>query len=237
MTTQEQQPAQPAHPPASRPATPAASAEPVAWEYFSTIEQKWCPADPDRVEILRRTHKVRALTTASPPAASERPPVADERAAFERAYEAVFAFSPLWDEQLCDGKGAYTTSQQRNAYRMWQARAALASAPVAGEAQPVAWRYQTPTGWSATTDAQKALRLRAHHPVEPLYAAPQASPAADGRDAAAKNVGLPDVLDAALNNLLHDNYERSYSGGKNREADVALIRAAIAAQQGEAGGA
>ncbi|SAI62958.1 phage protein [Bordetella trematum] len=48
------------------------SAEPVAWEYFSTIEQRWCPADPDRVEILRRTHKVRALTTASPPAAAER---------------------------------------------------------------------------------------------------------------------------------------------------------------------
>lgn len=53
---------------------------------------------------------------------------------------------------------------------------------------------------------------------------------ADGYDAAAKDVGLPDVLDAALNNLLHDNYERSYSGGKNREADVALIRAAIAAK-------
>ncbi|MCZ8436838.1 hypothetical protein [Achromobacter xylosoxidans] len=48
-------------------------------------------------------------------------------------------------------------------------------APVAGEAQPVAWRYQTPTGWHATTDAQKAVSLRAHHPVEPLYAAPQAS--------------------------------------------------------------
>ncbi len=44
--------------------------------------------------------------------------------------------------------------------------------------QPVAWRYQTPTGWHATTDAQKAVSLRAHHPVEPLYAAPQASEAA-----------------------------------------------------------
>ncbi len=43
--------------------------------------------------------------------------------------------------------------------------------------QPVAWRYQTPTGWHATTDAQKAVSLRAHHPVEPLYAAPQASEA------------------------------------------------------------
>ena len=66
-----------------------------------------------------------------------RAPVADERAAFELAYEAEFAFKPIWDQQLCDGKGSYATSQQRNAYRIWQAaRAALASAPVAGEAQP-----------------------------------------------------------------------------------------------------
>jgi len=48
--------------------------------------------------------------------------------------------------------------------------------------QPVAWRYQTPTGWHATTDAQKAVSLRAHHPVEPLYAAPQASEAVRNAD-------------------------------------------------------
>lgn len=41
---------------------------------------------------------------------------------------------------------------------------------------------------------------------------------------------LADVLADALSNLEHDNYERSYSGSKNREADAAMIRAAIAAQ-------
>ena len=46
---------------------------------------------------------------------------------------------------------------------------------------PVAWRYQTSTGWHATTDAAAANRVRAHHSVEPLYAAPQ--PQADARDA------------------------------------------------------
>ena len=48
-------------------------------------------------------------------------------------------------------------------------------------AVPVAWRYQTPTGWHATTDASAALRVRHHHEVEPLYAAPQpAAPAQPG---------------------------------------------------------
>lgn len=37
-----------------------------------------------------------------------------------------------------------------------------------------------------------------------------------------------DVLDDALSNLEHDNYEQSYSGYKNRQADIALIRTALA---------
>lgn len=41
---------------------------------------------------------------------------------------------------------------------------------------------------------------------------------------------LPDALADALSNLEHDNYERSYSGSKNRESDAALIRAALAQQ-------
>lgn len=36
-----------------------------------------------------------------------------------------------------------------------------------------------------------------------------------------------DVLADALNNLEHDNYEQSYSGYKNRQADIELIRAAL----------
>ena len=53
--------------------------------------------------------------------------------------------------------------------------------PQAVDQAPVAWRYQTPTGWHATTDAAAANRVSAHHPVEPLYASPQ--PQADARDA------------------------------------------------------
>ncbi|MGX6999853.1 hypothetical protein [Caballeronia sp. KNU42] len=34
--------------------------------------------------------------------------------------------------------------------------------------EPVAWRYLTPTGWHATTDVGKALRVKEHHTVEPL---------------------------------------------------------------------
>lgn len=37
-----------------------------------------------------------------------------------------------------------------------------------------------------------------------------------------------DVLADALTNLEHDNYEQSYSGYKNRQADIALIRASLA---------
>lgn len=41
---------------------------------------------------------------------------------------------------------------------------------------------------------------------------------------------MNDVLNDALSNLEHDNYERSYAGYENRQADIALIRAAMAAQ-------
>lgn len=127
------------------------------------VALEWAAAD--EIERLRReVSKLRA-------------PVADERAALRRALEgmlAVFACgAPQGESPTIDA-----------------ARAALASAPVAGEphgdshvgleapvaveTRPVAWRYQTPTGWHATTDAQKAVSLRAHHPVEPLYPKPQA---------------------------------------------------------------
>jgi hypothetical protein len=35
--------------------------------------------------------------------------------------------------------------------------------------EPVAWRYETPTGWHATADAGKAHRVDAHHKTHPLY--------------------------------------------------------------------
>ena len=41
---------------------------------------------------------------------------------------------------------------------------------------------------------------------------------------------MDDVLNDALSNLEHDNYERSHKGYENRQSDVALIRAALAGQ-------
>jgi DnaJ-class molecular chaperone len=49
------------------------------------------------------------------------------------------------------------------------------------------------------------------------------TPAQDGRD-------LPDHLNDAIDNLVHDNYERSQAGSRNRQADADLIRAALAAR-------
>ncbi|WP_260427003.1 hypothetical protein [Burkholderia cenocepacia] len=45
-------------------------------------------------------------------------------------------------------------------------------------AEPVAWRYLTPTGWHATTDVGKVARVSAHHEVRPLFdALPHPAPA------------------------------------------------------------
>lgn len=57
------------------------------------------------------------------------------------------------------------------AIRTLEREARAAKAPAA---EPVAWRYQTPTGWHATTDARAAMRVSSHHLVEPLYTAPPA---------------------------------------------------------------
>ena len=59
-------------------------------------------------------------------------------------------------------------------------------APVSAE--PVAWRYLTPTGWHATTDASRALGIKAHHDVEPLYTTPVAAQAQ--QDAETRNRAL-----------------------------------------------
>ncbi|WP_175760470.1 hypothetical protein [Burkholderia anthina] len=56
-----------------------------------------------------------------------------------------------------------------------QARLYLPAAAAGQEAvEPVAWRYLTPTGWHATTDLSKVVRVSVHHEVIPLYTAPPA---------------------------------------------------------------
>lgn len=59
----------------------------------------------------------------------------------------------------------------------WNHRAAPV-APAAGvpsDAQPVAWRYLTPTGWHVVEDAGKAARIADYHEVRPLFEAAPAS--------------------------------------------------------------
>ncbi|MGN5592529.1 DUF551 domain-containing protein [Stutzerimonas nitrititolerans] len=69
---------------------------------------------------------------------------------------------------------------------------------------------------SYVTDAQGRLKE-----IEALLEEP--APAQDERE-------LPDYLNDAIDNLVHDNYERSQAGSRNRQADADLIRAALAAR-------
>lgn len=137
-----------------------------------------------------------------------RAPVADERAAFEADHLRRFKKPGLlgW-EKVGMFAGTFGHALTRARWEGWQARAALASAPVAREAQPVAWRYRRDSAkeekWMSGQDPASAEWFyRDHTPKttelregafqlspardcvdwEPLYAAPQASEAV--RDAA-----------------------------------------------------
>ncbi|MCA7945623.1 hypothetical protein [Burkholderia vietnamiensis] len=86
-------------------------------------------------------------------------------------------------------------------------------------ADPVAWRYLTPTGWHATTKLDKALGASAHHDMEPLYAAPQPAQA-DAR------VGLTDEQRDVLTWAIG----RANAQGEDACADV--LRSILASQPG-----
>jgi hypothetical protein len=71
----------------------------------------------------------------------------------------------------------------------------------AAATEVVAWRYKTPTGWHATTDAAAAMRVRTHHPVEPLYASPPAAPAT-GKEKAGAVAEIPRGALPTLRNVI-----------------------------------
>ncbi len=81
----------------------------------------------------------------------------------------------------------------------YQSPSAAKEPQPAPAAQPVAWRYQTPTGWHATTDASAALRVKQNHPIEPLFSAPQPQ-AEDARDA---EIALPKTRDVVRIGDIH----------------------------------
>ncbi|MDN7795880.1 hypothetical protein [Burkholderia vietnamiensis] len=88
-------------------------------------------------------------------------------------------------------------------------------------ADPVAWRYLTPTGWHATTKLDKALGASAHHDMEPLYAAPQPAQA-DAPAETRLTDEQRDVLTWAIG--------RANAQGEDACADV--LRSILAAQPG-----
>ena len=109
--------------------------------------------------------------------------------------------SKIWDkhpearETIEEGTGAWLVFGQDvetrvSAQRVTQGKdhiaqdRKMAAAPVCetDAQEPVAWRFQTSTGWHSTTDASAALRVSKHHAIEPMYTAPQ--PQADTLDAA-----------------------------------------------------
>lgn len=106
----------------------------------------------------------------------------------------------------------------------------LASAPVAGEAQAVAWRYwnEKSHSWNTTTSAAVADTMReAGRVVEPLYAAPQAS-AEDVRNAALEEAAK--LMDQTLRSngaALIRGLKRSQAdkdSGQQRAGDDDLLR-------------
>lgn len=115
-----------------------------------------------------------------------RAPVADERAELPPLSAKDAEPSPHGPYEVYESE--YVQEYARSAVLAdRQKRAALASAPVAGEAQPVAWLHQCRKKPELTQITMKkhepSLAAKGYRPV-PLYAAPQASEAV--RDAVAR---------------------------------------------------
>lgn len=212
---------------------------------------------------------------AGPPAPSERAPVGDERAAFKKCHAAIIkAISSI---ARADGPDTRKEDDPELLYRspvmdevvrirgaLDEYSAALASAPVAGEAVATV-RGSAGESWKgdAIIDLRPGLALAAGTELFLAHAAPQASPAADGRDAkdaapAAEWMTCESRRPWVTNSLAHQAkklrrkergcriaFRKDYMGAPTRYlADVygeaaAVFEAriaAIAAQQGEGGG-
>lgn len=96
-------------------------------------------------------------------------PVADERAAFEAEFPVPLHCEWIGNGYAVTEYNAWDASRHKSRWEGWKARAALASAPVAGEARPV-----------AVTDHQGNVHWRHGRKAGiALYAAPQARPSDD----------------------------------------------------------
>ncbi|UAN04418.1 hypothetical protein [Achromobacter mucicolens] len=130
-----------------------------------------------------------------------RAPVADERAAFEADFLRRFNKPGLlgW-EDVGMFAGTFGHALTRARWEGWQARAALASAPVAGEAQPVAEvvsRYGDPEAFGER-DLKVLVDLNSYPYGAKFYAAPQASEAHGGDHfrGVTKMVGVSEAVES-----------------------------------------
>jgi hypothetical protein len=112
---------------------------------------------------------------------------------------------------------------------------------VAGE--PVAWRYQTQTGWHAVTSASAAHRVNQYHQIEPLYAAPQpvAQPerpvnCGTGHCSCIECVMQPELTDAEICDVAKRT-ETAEPGSDGYILPVSFARAVIAAHEAKRGAA
>ncbi|MGW9066954.1 hypothetical protein ACWGPO_22955 [Achromobacter animicus] len=149
--------------------------------HIAALEDLRLGVELDRHHLDDGDAKLAALDAALALLSKLRAPVADERAAFEASEREINSRVDLsYEWRTEEYKTSWIMERWLTWRRAWQARDALASAPVAGEAQPVAWRYHVegdPVKWYFS-DTASLLGL-----YQPLYAAPQASPDTSEADA------------------------------------------------------
>ncbi|PPA72836.1 hypothetical protein C4E15_28135 [Achromobacter spanius] len=151
----------------------------------------------------------------------------DERAAFEAAWREVNSPLPMNTRRHDDGR--YAIPDIEREWRLWQRRAALASAPVAGEAQPVA--YMVGAELFNAHGPAMAYSKHVELPVVPLYSAPQASEAV--RNALAELVRLQDAKDSQNH---FPNPQRSKESAEYRRLWPDAMEAARAALSAQSSG-
>lgn len=135
-----------------------------------------------------------------------RAPVADERAAFE-AFQRGVGLNELYLERRPES-GQYMWTATKEAWETWQARAALASAPVAGEA-PSEAKYRRM--FVAACEALAAISERLS--LDPNDAEPDVILSAIGELMKRANGGAPQASDA-VRILFPTHLRKMWSGGE-----------------------
>ncbi len=110
---------------------------------------------------------------------------------------------------VVDGRVSLPDATMKDLVRMLRP---TLEAQATAELEPVAWRYLTPTGWHATTDASAALRVQMHHEIQPLYTAHQPA-AADARTTQPLVTDGQGVLRFQRNALVDALYEHGVKTG------------------------